>query len=234
MGAIFKREFGAYFTSPLGYVFVAIFYFFSGAFFYLFTLSSGSTDMSNVFVGMFFVMSVFIPILTMRLMSDDRKQKTDQLTLTAPVSLISLVIGKFLAAFAIFLIGVVIMIFYGIVLSCFAAINWVMIFGNIVGMILVGAVFISAGIFVSSLTENQMIAAVGGIGLNILLLLFDTLSSVIPVQFISDILKSLAFYSKYYEFTIGLFSVSSVLFFVSAIVVFLFLTVRVQEKRRWA
>ena len=85
-----------------------------------------------------------------------------------------------------------------------------------------------------SLTENQMIAAVGGIGLNILLLLFDTLSSVIPIDFVSDILKSLAFYSKYYEFTIGLFSVSSVLFFISAIVVFLFLTVRVQEKRRWA
>ena len=234
MTAVFKREFGAYFTSPLGYVFVAIFYFFSGAFFYLFTLSSKSTDISMVFVGMFYVMGIFIPVLTMRLMADDRKQKTDQLTLTAPISLVRLVCGKFLAAFAIFAIGVLIMFFYGIVLSFFADINWPMIFGNVVGMILIGAVFIAAGIFISALTENQMIAAVGAIGLNIVFLLIDSLATVIPFEFISNILSALAFYSKYYEFTIGLFSISSILYFVSVIVIFLFLTIRVLEKRRWA
>ena len=81
MFAIFKREFRAYFTSPLGYVFLAIFYAFSGLFFYIFALSVGSTDISSVFLMMFMVLMVFVPLLTMRLLSEDKKQKTDQLTL---------------------------------------------------------------------------------------------------------------------------------------------------------
>ena len=106
MFAIFKRELKAYFTSPLGYVFLAIFYAFSGLFFYIFSLSVGSTDISSVFLMMFIVLMVFVPLLTMRLLSEDKKQKTDQLILTAPVSLLSIVMGKFLAAYAIFAIGV--------------------------------------------------------------------------------------------------------------------------------
>ena len=84
MFAIFKRELKAYFTSPLGYVFLAIFYAFSGLFFYIFSLSVGSTDISSVFLMMFIVLMVFVPLLTMRLLSEDKKQKTDQLILTAP------------------------------------------------------------------------------------------------------------------------------------------------------
>ena len=99
MFAIFKRELKAYFTSPLGYVFLAIFYAFSGLFFYIFSLSVGSTDISSVFLMMFIVLMVFVPLLTMRLLSEDKKQKTDQLILTAPVSLLSIVMGKFLAAY---------------------------------------------------------------------------------------------------------------------------------------
>lgn len=234
MTAVFKREMGAYFASPLGYVFIAIFYFFSGAFFYLFTLSSMTTDLSYVFIGMFFVMMIFIPVLTMRLLADDKRQKTDQLILTAPVSLMRVVMGKFLAAFAVFLIGVAIMLVYGIALSCFTAVNWSMILGNIFGMILMGSVYIAVGVFVSSLTENQMIAAIGAIGINLVLLLIDTLAAVIPWKTAQDVLGSLSFYNRYYEFTIGIFSLSNILYFVSVIFIFLFLTVRVLEKRRWA
>ena len=116
MFAIFKRELKAYFTSPLGYVFLAIFYAFSGLFFYIFSLSVGSTDISSVFLMMFMVLMVFVPLLTMRLLSEDKKQKTDQLILTAPVSLLSIVMGKFLAAYAIFAIGVAVMPVYGFVM----------------------------------------------------------------------------------------------------------------------
>ena len=234
MFAIFKRELKAYFTSPLGYVFLAIFYAFSGLFFYIFSLSVGSTDISSVFLMMFIVLMVFVPLLTMRLLSEDKKQKTDQLILTAPVSLLSLVMGKFLAAYAIFAIGVAVMPVYGFVMSTFATVSWLPIWGNTVGLLLLGGIFVSIGLFISSLTENQMIAAIGGFFINLMILLMNTLKSALPNGFLQDVLSSISVYSRYSEITSGIFSLSSLIFFVSVIFIFLFLTVRVLEKRRWA
>ena len=234
MLAVMKRELLSYFTSPLGYVFVAVFYLFSGVFLYLFTLYSQTTDMSSVYIGMFFVMMIMVPILTMRLMAEENKQKTDQLLLTSPVSLTRLVLGKFLSAFSVLAICVLIFVVYGMVLSSFAAVNWAVIWGNIVGMLLIGALYVSSGLFISTLTENQMIAAVGSIGLNIAFILVDSFAAAMPVKFLQDVLYSLSFYSRYNEFTLGIFSLSNVFFFVSVAFVFLFLTVRVLERRRWA
>lgn len=234
MFAIFKRELKAYFTSPLGYVFLAIFYAFSGLFFYIFSLSVGSTDISSVFLMMFIVLMVFVPLLTMRLLSEDKKQKTDQLILTAPVSLLSIVMGKFLAAYAIFAIGVAVMPVYGFVMSTFATVSWLPIWGNTVGLLLLGGIFVSIGLFISSLTENQMIAAIGGFFINLIILLMNTLKSALPNGFLQDVLSSISVYSRYSEITNGIFSLSSLIFFVSVIFIFLFLTVRVLEKRRWA
>lgn len=234
MFAIFKRELKAYFTSPHGYVFLAIFYAFSGLFFYIFSLSVGSTDISSVFLMMFIVLMVFVPLLTMRLLSEDKKQKTDQLILTAPVSLLSIVMGKFLAAYAIFAIGVAVMPVYGFVMSTFATVSWLPIWGNTVGLLLLGGIFVSIGLFISSLTENQMIAAIGGFFINLMILLMNTLKSALPNGFLQDVLSSISVYSRYSEITNGIFSLSSLIFFVSVIFIFLFLTVRVLEKRRWA
>ena len=234
MFAIFKRELKAYFTSPLGYVFLAIFYAFSGLFFYIFSLSVGSTDISSVFLMMFIVLMVFVPLLTMRLLSEDKKQKTDQLILTAPVSLLSIVMGKFLAAYAIFAIGVAVMPVYGFVMSTFATVSWLPIWGNTVGLLLLGGIFVSIGLFISSLTENQMIAAIGGFFINLMILLMNTLKSALPNGFLQDVLSSISVYSRYSEITNGIFSLSSLIFFVSVIFIFLFLKVRVLEKRRWA
>lgn len=234
MFAIFKRELKAYFTSPLGYVFLAIFYAFSGLFFYIFSLSVGSTDISSVFLMMFIVLMVFVPLLTMRLLSEDKKQKTDQLILTAPVSLLSIGMGKFLAAYAIFAIGVAVMPVYGFVMSTFATVSWLPIWGNTVGLLLLGGIFVSIGLFISSLTENQMIAAIGGFFINLMILLMNTLKSALPNGFLQDVLSSISVYSRYSEITSGIFSLSSLIFFVSVIFIFLFLTVRVLEKRRWA
>ena len=215
MFAIFKRELKAYFTSPLGYVFLAIFYAFSGLFFYIFSLSVGSTDISSVFLMMFIVLMVFVPLLTMRLLSEDKKQKTDQLILTAPVSLLSIVMGKFLAAYAIFAIGVAVMPVYGFVMSTFATVSWLPIWGNTVGLLLLGGIFVSIGLFISSLTENQMIAAIGGFFINLMILLMNTLKSALPNGFLQDVLSSISVYSRYSEITNGIFSLSSLIFFVS-------------------
>lgn len=234
MLAVLKREFSGYFKAPIGYVFIAASFLFSGIFFWSFSLSVGSADISSVFLGMFYVYMVFVPLLTMRLLADDARQKTDQLLLTAPVSLFGLVFGKFLSAYFVFLLGDVIMLIYGIVMSFFATVNWALILGNFVALALIGAVFVSVGLFISSLTESQMIAAIGTFGANLLLVLINTIASIIPVQAISDIVLSLSIFDRYYEFTTGIFSLGNLLFLLSVTVIFLFLTVRVLEKRRWA
>ena len=234
MLAIFKRELKAYFTSPLGYVFLAIFYAFSGVFFWIFSLEMGTTDLSTAFLLMFIVLMVFVPLLTMRLLSEDKKQKTDQLTLTAPISLFSIVMGKFLAAYAIFAAGVAVMPVYGFVMSSFAKVSWLPIWGNTLGLLLLGGIFVSGGLFISALTENQMIAAIGSFFINLMVLLLDTIIGMVPSGIVKTILGSISVYSRYAEITNGIFSLSSVIFFLSVTFIFLFLTVRVLEKKRWA
>lgn len=239
MLSILKREFSSYFTSPLGYVFLAVFYGFSGLFLWMNCLVQGSADMSGVFMMMFFIIVILIPVLTMRTMADDKRQKTDQLTLTSPVSLFGLVGGKFLAAFFVFLCAAAVLLIYalfiaGAVSGTGNAFAWQSFWGNFIGLILMGGVFISVGIFISNLTENQMIAAIGSIGANIALCMFDIISAYIPVDAVKNVLSALTIFNKYSEFTYGLFSVKNILFFMSIITVFLFLTMRTTERRRWS
>lgn len=239
MTAIFKREFLSYFTSPLGYVFLGVFFAFSGLFLWLNCLAVGSADMSGIFVMMFYVIVILVPILTMRTIADDKRQRTDQLTLTSPVSLLGLVGGKFLAAYAVFMLSEMIMLIYAVFLSSAVEVSgsvfaWNTFRGNFVGISLIGGVFISVGIFISSLTENQMIAAIGSIGANIALCVFDILNSIIKAEAAQKVINSLSVFTRYYEFTLGVFSLRNILFFVSLIAVFNFLTMRFIERRRWS
>ena len=132
MLSIFKREFNSYFTNPMGYVFLAVFYFFSGMYFSM-ILKYNTTDITVVFSYLFQVLMFIIPLLCMRLMSDEKRQKTDQLLLTSPVSITGLVMGKFLAALAIYAIGLAVTVVYAIILSFFATPEWAVIVGNIFG-----------------------------------------------------------------------------------------------------
>lgn len=234
MGAIFRREVQSYFTSPIGYIFLAAFYACAGLFFSLTSLQYGSTDMSGMFNMLLMALLVLVPILTMRTLSEDKKQKTDQCLLTAPVSLFGLVMGKFLAAYLIYCIGVAITFVHAIVVSTYNEPDWLLVFGNITGLLLLGGAFIAVGVFVSSLTENQIVAAVVSFVALVVLYLFNAVASLIPIQWIAKIISELSFSSRYYEFTTGLFDFSNVLFYLSAMAAFLFLTIRVLEKRRWS
>lgn len=234
MLAILKRELSSYFTSPIGYVFLAVFYFFSGMFFYS-VLYSNSTDISYVFSGMFTVLLFVVPLLTMRLMSEEKKQKTDQLLLTSPVSLTGLVLGKFLAAVCMYAIALAVTVIYSLILAGFASPEWMVVIGNIFGSLLLGAALIAIGLFISSMTENQMIAAVGSFAVMMFILMMDSFVSIIPssLSFISKILTGLSFMTRYNELVTGILNIGTILFFISVAVVFNFLTVRVLEKRRW-
>lgn len=234
MSAIFRRELGAFFTSGIAYVFLAVFYLLAGLFFYMYTLSSSTTDMSGMFSMLFAVIIFLIPILTMKSFSEEKKQKTEQGLLTAPVGLGGIVLGKYFATILMYIFGVSIVLIYALIISYFGSVDWGILFSNYLALILLGAAFIAIGMFISSLTENQVIAAVGGICSLLFLCLVDILTNYISIDFITDFLNSISFYNKYYEFTCGIFNLSSVLFYISTAVIFNFLTVRVFEKRRWS
>ena len=233
MKAIFQREVSSYFNSLIGYIFLTAFFAASGVLFSISSLQYGSTDMTSMYYILFFVLLVLIPILTMRTLSEDKRQKTDQCLLTAPISLTSLVLGKFLAAVLIYAIGVCMTLVYAVVISFFGVVAWLEVLGNVVGLLLVGMAFIAVGMLISSLTENQVIAAVGGFACMLAFFLVSQIAAIIPVEWIANIFRGLSFSDRYYSFTYGIFDFSNVLFFISATVVFLFLSIRVLERSRW-
>ncbi len=233
MVAILRRELKAYFASPIGYIFLAVFCLFSGMFFFANCLSAQSADISAVFASMFTVTLFLMPILTMRLLSEERKQKTDQALLTAPVNLFGLVMGKFLAALILFAIGLCVMLIMTLVLAAFGPVDWAKFLGNFVGMLLMGAALISIGLFISSLTENQVISAVASFAVMLGLLLLDGFSSLISNPIAQSIISGISVSQRYSDFTMGIFNFANAIFFLSVIAIFIFFTIRVFEKRRW-
>ncbi|MBQ6168860.1 MULTISPECIES: ABC transporter permease subunit [Ruminococcus] len=239
MLAIYRREMGAFFTSGVAYVFLAVFWLVSGIFFYNGVVASGTTDTSSMFSSMFYIVLFLIPVLTMKLLSEEKKNRTDQGLLTAPVGLWEIVLGKYFAALTLYIIAESVVFIYAFILNYLGDVVWTPLLGNYVAMIFLGAAFIAVGLFISSLTENQMASAV--VSLVVLFVIY--LSEMLVSSFenggklkkaIHFVVSKLAFYSRYVEFTRGVFSLPSIVFFISAAFLFNFFTVKVLEKRRWS
>ena len=233
MNAIFKREFKSYFTNPIGYIVLAVFYFFLGLYFSM-IYSYGSPDIEMVISAMSTIVVFAMPILTMRLMSEDRRQKVDQALLTAPVNLISIVMGKFLAAFAIFALGFAPTIIFELLIIAKVTVNFLSFLYALLGMMLLGGAIIAIGMFISSLTESTVISGILTWLVNILVLYMSSFASMISTEWIANIFNRLAFISVFESFSSKIFSIADVIYFLSIIVVFLFLCVRSLEKRRWS
>jgi ABC-2 type transport system permease protein len=234
MTAILRRELSAYFSSPIGYIYLFVFYVFAGIYFTLGCLLNNYANVAVVYSNMMMIVMFLIPVLTMRLLSEDKKNKTDQDLLTAPVSLSGLVMGKFLSAFFVYLLGLAITLVYTVIVAVWTPPNWPNIFANFAALALLGAALISIGMFISSLTENQVIAAVGGFGAALGLMLLNAVTGAVTNPFLSSILAGISFFTRYSDFTRGIFNFSNILYFVSVCFLFVFFTIRVLEKRRWA
>lgn len=234
MGAILKKEIRAYFLSAIGYIFLAAFYFFSGYFFIHFSIMQNRADLKYVFSNLLIVLIFLIPVLTMKLMSEDKRTKTDQLLLTAPVRISAIVTGKFLAALVVVAFGVLITFVYGGLLSVLSDFDWMTFISTVIGFILMSSALISIGIFISSLTENQVISAVASFAILLMLFFMDGVAGVVSNQFLSAVLGYLSIIKPYQQFTYGMISLPNILLFVGLTSVFLFLTCRVLEKRRWS
>ena len=245
MTTVYKRELGAYFKSLTGFVFLAVFYALSGLSLLLFLFyyqvvtmqpnaHSSLPDFSMVFQYLFFVLLLLVPILTMRLMSEEKRQKTDQALLTAPIRLFSLVAGKFLAAFTIFLLGTASTLLMALVVSAYSSdFDWLTVMGNFVGLVLLGGAVIALGLFISSLTESQVIAAVTTYAVLLICMLLDAVSGFCPA-WLASVINACSMQYHYNQFTFGIFKLTGVVFFLSFIGLFLYLTTKVLEKRRWA
>ena len=160
MLAIIGREFRSFFSSMLGYAIIAFYMIVVGIYFYVVNLYMGYSTFETALTQSTFMFIVLIPILTMRSLAEERKNKTDQLLLTSPVSVEKMVIGKYLGILAVYMIAIVITFVYPIILSSFGDVNMGLTSYSILGFALMGAAYIAIGVFISSLTENPVIAAV--------------------------------------------------------------------------
>ncbi len=234
MFAIYKRELRSFFTTPIGYVFLSAFLAVSGAVFSYTTFFSMTSEVTPFFSTMLFAYIVLLPLLTMKLFTDEKKQKTEQLLLTAPVSLFSVVFGKFFAAYTVFAASALFSCFYFFLLSFYGVVEGALLFGNLIATLLVGMAFIAIGTFVSAITESQLSSAILTISILLGFMLLTYLCDFLPESyFLRYVIESLSLFYRFQSFTSGIFDLVALFYYLSVSALALFLTVRVFDRRRF-
>ncbi|MGL5675418.1 MAG: ABC transporter permease [Cellulosilyticaceae bacterium] len=286
MLTITEKELRSYFSSPIGYVFIGFFLFMFGLYFTFYNVLSQNGDYTYVIGAMTNILVFGIPIITMKLMADERKNKTDQLLLTAPVTATDIVVGKYIAATALYGITLVVTMIHPLLLMWVGNVPVGKIMGAYIGFFLMGASLIAIGLLISSLCENQIVAAIGTIGTFFILFFMDSLVTVVPKERLSSlmfmlvligmvgllfygltkqriismgvillggvgvvgtffangalfdglptkVLQWLSLFNRYEGFSRGLLDLGAIVYYLSFIIICIFVTVQVTEKRRW-
>lgn len=233
MTAILKRELKEYFYTPIGYVFIGFFIFLTSWIFTYTNIFSASGDLSSLFGNLTIVFMFLVPILTMRLISEEKNTKTDQLLLTAPISITKIVLGKVFAAFSVFLLSLLLSLVYPVIISIYSKPAVSEIAAVYIGFFLMGISYISIGVFISSLTENQIISAVSTFVILFVLNLADMLTTVVTNPFLKSVISYLSVTTRYTDFTNAIVRIDSVIYYLSVSALFIFLTGYQIEKRRF-
>lgn len=188
MLAITKKELRTYFTSFPGYIFLAGFILLIALFFYIFNITGQSSSfmltLANPNTLMVFL--VLIPILTMQLFSEEVKHRTDQLLFTSPITIPQIVLGKYIGAFCLFIIGMAVTLVFPVILSFYGSVSFAETLGTYLGFILLGACFIAVGMFVSCLTNNTIVAGVGSFAVLFFFYIMDAIASSMPTDRLSS------------------------------------------------
>ena len=238
MKAIYKREVAGYFRSMTGYVFLFFVFLIVGIYFYAYNLLNGYPSMNVTFNSITFVFLLVVPVLTMRVLSEERRHKTDQLLLTAPVSVAKIVLGKFFALITVYMIPIGVICLYPLIMRVFGKVSFAQNYTAILGFFLLGAANIAVGLFISSLTENTIIAAVLTFVVMFLSYIMSGLESFLPSSMSDGILyhimEACNVDGHFQSFVDGTFEVTAVVYFLSVMVVFVFLTMQSIKKRRWS
>ena len=251
---IFKKEFKSYFASPVAYVVITMFLILTGYFFYnslaLFSTISFQATMNPMlakqvgllnitesvvrplFGNISIILLLMVPLLTMRLFSEEKKSGTIELLLTYPVTDMGILLGKFFACMAVFIIMIALTILYPLLVIVFGQPEIGPIITGYIGLFLVGASFVSLGIFASSLTENQIIAATVAFGL-LLLFWMISFSASLAGQTLGDILSYISLTAHLESFAKGVIDTTDIVYYLIFISLFLFLTLRILESKKW-
>jgi len=232
MLAIMKRDFRSYFSSPIAYVLIGLFMLLLGLYFNSF-LGYGSDIVSQLVSVMSGLLVFIVPILTMRSMAEDKKNGTEILLLTSPVRVSEIVLGKFLAAYSVFLVMTGVTFIFPIIIMIAGKPDILLIVSSYLGYILLGAIYISFGVFASSLTENQIIAAIISLVSIFLIQNIGYLATFFS-GFLNKAFLWLSVMDRYQDFSKGIIDLTSVIFMICYTAVFLILTFRVIEHKRWS
>lgn len=223
MFAVFKKEIKSYLLSPIGYIFIGLFLIMFSTFFFLTIFQSQVLNFEYLFYNGATILTFITPVLTMRMFSEERKNGTEQLVMTSPRSITSVVLGKFLAAAVMILITEAFTFMYFFILKYFGEPSLTVALSTLFGFFLLSLAYISFGMFASSLTENQIIACVLTIGV------------FIVMWFLPGFNENLAMFSliqMFDKFPTGVISISEIITFVSFAVLFILLTIVVLQRRK--
>lgn len=236
MKAIFKKEFLSYMHSVVGFLFMAVTIFFFALYATVYNLLSGYPYVSYTLSAIIFLFLLAIPILSMRILAEERKQRTDQLILTAPVSVGKIVLGKFFAMAAIFMIPVLLMCIFPLYLQKFGTISMGETYVAILAFALYGLTCIAVGLFISSITESQVIAAVLSFGILFLTYMMSGIQNIISStgNLLTKFLGIFDFQTRFANMTNGILDITAVVYFISVIGLLLFLTTQSIQKRRYS
>lgn len=225
MLAVIKKEFKTYFCTPIGYVFIGVFLLAFSISFYLTVIGYGNINFEYIYCTLptILVLAFIIPLLTMKSFSEERKTGTEQLLITSPVSITKIVIGKFIAAVAIVLITEICTLIYFAILCYYGVPELSTTIGTLFGFLLFVLTYISFGLLASSLTENQIIAAMISIGFFIITWIFPNFNSS---------LESYSFINMFYKFTEGQIDIGDTVTFVTFTITCLLLTIISMQRRK--
>lgn len=243
MKAIFKREFASFFKSPVGYVFLGLFLAFSSLVFFMTNVNYGTTIMTSYFMSNCYIFIVAVPLITMKMFSEERKLKTDQLLLTSPVSVTEIVLGKFLSGLAVLGIAIGFTLLYLVFMRIYGNPAVLQSLVGYLGVMLYGAMLVAMGMFISSTTQSQVISAVATLALVGILsfsgsimvdftTLFNGAFSFLGT-FLNGALEFIDINARFSDFAAGTLNIVPLIYFLSITALFILLTIRVIEKRRW-
>ena len=232
MTAIYRKEMRQYFHTPIGYVFLAIFLFINAFYFLLQNLLTRSGDITDYFRATITLEMFLIPILTMRSLSEEKKQRTDVFLCTMPVRRVDIVLGKFLAAESVFLLGLAVTVVFPVILALCGSTQLFITLGNYLGIILVMSAFIAVGIFASSLSENQIVAAIISYVIIFLLWYSYGLGTAVRSETLLALLNRVSMMRLYSQLVMGVLDPAAIFLELAVTFIFQFLTVFVMERKR--
>lgn len=230
---LFRRELSSYFLSPIAYIVIAVFLIYTGFFFSTSLFDNKVVTLRFNVMYIQFILPFLVPIITMRLFSEEVKSGTIETLMTAPVTDFEVVMGKFLAAFGLYNVMILSTLIYVVFLSWVGAPDYGSIITSYIGLALMGSVYISVGLLTSAVTKNQIVSAVIGIVGLLFLLVIGFVHYIAGEGFLSECLKYVGTFDHWETFTKGLVDSRDIIYYLTLTLLLLFITIRIVESRKW-